>query len=101
VLLLRPPYRLSFAYAGPDRIWQNTWRGQDKLPAMVKLTVRDSRSGRVLSVSTVTPVHVQAPSDCVRPDGNCDKPDKPDAPSNAPNAPADSKAGAPAQGVTQ
>jgi general secretion pathway protein J len=48
VLLLRPPYRLSFAYAGPDRIWQNTWRGQDKLPAMIKLTVRDSRSGRVL-----------------------------------------------------
>ena len=101
VLLLRPPYRLSFAYAGPDRIWQNTWRGQDKLPAMIRLTVRDSRSGRILSVSTVTPVHVQVPSDCVRPDGNCDKSGKPDATANASNAPDDSRAGTPAHGVTQ
>ena len=101
VLLLRPPYRLSFAYAGPDRIWQNTWRGQDKLPAMIRLTVRDGGSGRVLSVSTVTPVHVQVPSDCVRPDGNCDKPDKPDATANASNAPDNSRVGTSAQGVTQ
>jgi general secretion pathway protein J len=101
VLLLRPPYRLAFAYAGPDRVWQNTWRGQDRLPAMIKLTVRDSKSGRVLSVSTITPVHVQIPSDCVRPDGNCDKPGKPDAPPNASNAPDGSKAATPAQGVTQ
>ena len=101
VLLLRPPYRLSFAYAGPDRVWQNTWRGQDKLPAMIRLTVRDGSSGRILSVSTVTPVHVQVPSDCVRPDGNCDNSGKPDATANASNAPDNSRAGTPAQGVMQ
>ena len=96
VLLLRPPFRLSFAYAGPDRIWQSTWRGLDILPAMIRLTVRDSKTGRVLSVSTVTPVHVQVASDCVRPDGKCDT--KSDAPANAQDGP---KPGIAGQGATQ
>ena len=72
VVLLRAPYRLSFAYAGPDRVWKSTWRNADKLPVMIRLTVRDAASERVLSVSTVAPVHVQVPSDCARPDGGCD-----------------------------
>jgi general secretion pathway protein J len=90
VVLLRKPFRLSFAYAGPDRIWKTTWRGADKLPAMIRLTVRDAGTERVLSVSTITPVHVQVPSDCVKPDGGCDDKDKTDdksgAPANAPEA---------------
>jgi general secretion pathway protein J len=92
VVLLRKPFRLSFAYAGPDRIWKTTWRGADKLPAKIKLTVRDAGTERVLSVSTITPVHVQVPSDCVKSDGVCDdkKDDKTDdksgAPPNAPDA---------------
>ena len=97
VLLLRAPYRLSFAYAGPDRIWKGAWRGADKLPAMIKLTIPDASTGRVLSVSTIAPVHVQAPSDCVRPDGNCDDEDKEDV---APNTPPDSRAGVAGQGGT-
>ncbi len=72
VVLLRAPFRLSFAYAGPDRVWKSTWRDAEKLPAMIRLTVRDAATQRVLSISTVTPVHVQVPSDC--PDGACDKP---------------------------
>ncbi|HLI99435.1 MAG TPA: type II secretion system protein [Bradyrhizobium sp.] len=60
VLLLRAPFRLSFAYAGEDQVWKNNWRDSDKLPAAIKLTVRDAASERVLAVSTVTPVHVQA-----------------------------------------
>src|ERR1700736_6224382 len=72
VVLLRAPFRLSFAYAGQDRIWKSTWRGSDKLPVMIRLTVRDAASERVLSVSTVAPVHVQVPSGCARPDGGCD-----------------------------
>jgi general secretion pathway protein J len=99
VLLLRAPYRLSFAYAGPDRIWQNTWQGLDKLPAMIRLTVRDNRTQRVLSVSTVTPVHIEQASGCIRPDGDCA--DKPDAAANASNAPDAAKAASPAQGATQ
>ena len=62
VVLLRPPFRLSFAYAGPDRVFGNTWQEADRLPAAIRLTVRDVASGRILSVSTVTPVHVDAPA---------------------------------------
>ena len=72
VVLMRAPFRLSFAYAGPDRVWKSTWRDAEKLPAMIKLTVRDTATQRVLSISTISPVHVQVASDC--PDGACDKP---------------------------
>ncbi|WP_244485377.1 PulJ/GspJ family protein [Bradyrhizobium tropiciagri] len=71
VVLLRAPYRLSFAYAGADRAWRSAWKDADRLPAMIRLTVRDAASQRVLSVSTIAPVHVQIPSDCTKPDGNC------------------------------
>ncbi|PAY10917.1 MULTISPECIES: PulJ/GspJ family protein [Bradyrhizobium] len=71
VVLLRAPYRLSFAYAGVDRAWKNAWKDAERLPAMIRLTVRDAVSQRVLSVSTIAPVHVQIPSDCTKPDGNC------------------------------
>jgi len=80
VVLLRAPFRLSFAYAGPDRAWRSSWRNAERLPAMIKLTIRDVASQRVLSVS-IAPIHAQVPSDCTRPDGNCDdKDDKPNAP---------------------
>jgi general secretion pathway protein J len=95
VVLLRAPFRLSFAYAGSDRIWQNTWRAADKLPAMIRLTVRDAATERILSISTVTPVHIQVPSDCLQPDGACDN--KPAVPSNAPQG---NQAGSPGQGRT-
>jgi general secretion pathway protein J len=61
VVLLRAPLRLSFAYAGPDRIFREDWRDQDELPAAIMLTVRDTAE-RILSVSTVTPVHINAPA---------------------------------------
>lgn len=75
VVLLRAPFRLSFAYAGKDRVWRGSWRDSDSLPAAVRLTVRDAATERVLSVSTVTPVHVQAPasSDCSQAGGDCGK----------------------------
>jgi general secretion pathway protein J len=72
VVLLRAPFRLSFTYAGQDGNWKSNWHGSDKLPALIKLTVRDAATERILSISTVTPVHVQLPSDCARPDGGCD-----------------------------
>ena len=62
VVLLRSPLRLSFAYAGPDRVFRDDWRDQDELPAAIMLTVRDTTSERVLLSSTVTPVHVNAPA---------------------------------------
>jgi general secretion pathway protein J len=60
VVLLHAPLRLSFAYAGPDRIFHDDWHDQDKLPRAIMLTLREATSDRVLSVSTVTPVHVDA-----------------------------------------
>jgi general secretion pathway protein J len=83
VLLLRTPFRLSFAYAGQDRIWKSSWRDSDKLPAAIKLTVRDAANERILSISTVAPVHVQSPAqgDCAQSDGGCDG--KPVAPNDS------------------
>ncbi len=76
ILLLRPPYRLSFAYAGQDMVWKPTWRDADQLPAAIKLTVRDAATERVLSVSTVTPVHVQVSAECVQSQNECKKADE-------------------------
>jgi general secretion pathway protein J len=70
VVLLRPPLRMSFAYAGPDRVFRDSWHDMDKLPAAIMLTVRDAASERVLSVSTVTPVHINAPARGGKSDGD-------------------------------
>jgi general secretion pathway protein J len=59
-VLLRAPLRLLFAYAGPDHIYRDDWHDQDKLPKVIMLTLREATSDRVLSVSTVTSVHVDA-----------------------------------------
>jgi len=42
----------------------------DELPSTIMLTVRDAASGRVLSVSAATPVHVNAPPRGGRSDGD-------------------------------
>jgi general secretion pathway protein J len=65
VVLMRPPYRVSFAYAGADRMWQNTWRGAYELPRAIRVTLRDAATQRTLTVSTATRVHVDMPPDCV------------------------------------
>jgi general secretion pathway protein J len=70
VVLMRPPLRLSFTYAGPDRIFRDSWHDMDVLPDAIMLTVRDAASERVLSVSTVTPVHVNAPANDKSGDGS-------------------------------
>jgi general secretion pathway protein J len=72
VVLLRAPYQLSFAYAGEDQAWKGIWRDSEKLPAKVRLTVRDASSGRVLTLSTVATIHVQSPAqgDCKPPQPN-------------------------------
>ena len=59
VVLLRSPYRLTFAYAGDDdEEWQSSWRDPGKLPSRIKLTVRDSSNGRAISM--VTSILVQS-----------------------------------------
>jgi general secretion pathway protein J len=71
-VLVRSPFRVQFAYAGPDRVWQPTWRGADKLPSAVRVTVRDAVSGATLAVSSAVKIHVDAAPDCVTPGArNC------------------------------
>ena len=65
VVLMRQSYRVVFAYAGPDRIWRNTWRKADELPAAVRVTVLDAATETRLAVSTAAIVHVSAPAECV------------------------------------
>jgi general secretion pathway protein J len=74
VVLLRPPFRLSFAYAGRDRVWKSSWHDGERLPAAIMLTVRDTATERVLSVSTVASVHAEAPAaaSCAQPGPGCD-----------------------------
>jgi general secretion pathway protein J len=62
VVLLRPPLRISFAYAGADRVFRDDWLDMDALPTAIMLTLRDATSERVLAMSTVAPVHVNAPA---------------------------------------
>jgi general secretion pathway protein J len=95
VVLLRAPFRLSFAYAGQDLIWKSSWHNSDKLPAAIKLTVRDAASERILSISTVVPVHVQSPAkgDCT-PDGACDRKSDPSNDNQA-NSQANSEGNSP------
>ncbi|MGA7809719.1 PulJ/GspJ family protein [Bradyrhizobium sp.] len=70
VVLLRAPLRMSFAYAGPDLVFRDSWHDMDKLPAAITLDVRDAKSGRMLSISTVTPVHVNAAPGAGKSDDN-------------------------------
>lgn len=67
VVLLRAPYRVSFAYAGRDGIWKNSWKNQTELPVTVRLAVHGAASEQALTVSTAAIVHVDLPAECVRP----------------------------------
>jgi general secretion pathway protein J len=76
VVLVRAPYRLSFAYAGRDRVWQSTWRDSFQLPRAVRITLRNAATQDALSASTATLIHAEVAADCVRVKNprDCDKP---------------------------
>jgi len=60
VALVRAPFRVSFAYAGPNRVWQPTWTSNQQLPQAVRITVRDSATQQVLAASTAATLNVTA-----------------------------------------
>jgi len=66
VVLIRAPYRVSFSYAGPDGVWQPTWRDAAELPRSIRVLVRDGVSQQTLALSTAALVHTNAPAECVR-----------------------------------
>src|SRR5919206_1566841 len=61
VVLVRAPYRVTFSYAGPDRVWRNVWRGEPELPKAIRVHLRDATTDRTLTVSTATLVHAEMP----------------------------------------
>jgi general secretion pathway protein J len=61
VTLIRAPFHISFAYAGPDRVWLPSWKGREQLPEAVRISVRDTVANRVLAASTVARVRVTSP----------------------------------------
>jgi general secretion pathway protein J len=69
IVLVRPPFRVSFAFAGRDRIWQETWHDVTQLPSAVRVTVRNAVTDQILPVSTATLLNVNAPAECVRSTG--------------------------------
>jgi len=75
VVLVRAPYRITFAYAGSDRTWRNSWSGANELPRMIRVTVRDAATHQTLSMSTATMVHAELAAACVasKPPSGCDK----------------------------
>ena len=81
VVLVRAPYRITFSYAGPDRVWRNVWRGEGQLPKAVRVQLRDAATDRTLSVSTATFVHAEMANDCVSAEVLADCLNRPDQPS--------------------
>lgn len=57
VVLLRAPFRIAFAYAGPGGEWTGNWRNSGELPTAVRFSVRDTQRG--IEVSTATRVHAE------------------------------------------
>jgi general secretion pathway protein J len=65
VVLIRAPYRVSFAFAGTDRLWSDMWRDDVLLPSAVSIEVRDAASEQILAVSTTALMSVGLPVECV------------------------------------
>lgn len=65
VILMRPPYRISFSYAGADRIWREAWQHQAELPKAFKLTILDATKRQTLPVSTAALLHAGVPAACI------------------------------------
>lgn len=66
IVLVRPPFRVSFAYAGRDRVWKDSWQDANQLPTAVRVTVRNATTDEILPISTATLIRVNAPADCVQ-----------------------------------
>jgi general secretion pathway protein J len=65
VVLVRAPFRVSFAFAGEDRLWRDSWRNEAFLPSASRIEVRDAATDQVLAVSTAALMHVDLPAECV------------------------------------
>jgi general secretion pathway protein J len=93
VVLLGPPFRLSFAYADRDLVWKPVWHDAERLPAAVRVTVHNAAPGGGSSMSSVIAIHVNAPAKgCIKGEQDCAAGDA------EPKPPAGGKPGAPPGG---
>ena len=74
VVLMRAPYRLSFAYADKDGVWTGSWHDAATLPSAVRLSIRDAATDRILPFPTVAVVHADLPAECAGSADDCDDP---------------------------
>lgn len=68
VALIRAPLQAKFEYAGPDRVWSQRWRDQERLPEAIRISVQDPKS-RTLVASTAVRVKVTAGVPAASPGG--------------------------------
>ncbi|CCD95856.1 putative General secretion pathway protein J [Bradyrhizobium sp. ORS 375] len=75
VVLLQAPYHVSFAFAGADRNWTASWHDAGRLPAAVRVTVRNAVDASAPPISRIAVIHVSAPADsaCNPADRTCDR----------------------------
>jgi general secretion pathway protein J len=66
VVLIGAPFRVTFAYAGPDGVWRPTWHDPVRLPPSVRITVRNGITQQMLAVSTAALVHIDTPAECAQ-----------------------------------
>jgi general secretion pathway protein J len=64
VVVMRSPYRVSFSYAGPDRLWRDRWQNQLMLPRAIRIQVRDDATSTLLTSTTSTLVYTELPASC-------------------------------------
>jgi general secretion pathway protein J len=73
VVLLRAPFRIAFAYAGPDGTWGNAWQQSGELPTAIRFDIRDGEGRPVVSTATRVHTEMRAPqseqADEARPEG--------------------------------
>ena len=63
--LIRTPFRVSFAFAGPDRLWRDSWRDEVLLPSAARIQVRVAATDHILAVSTAALMRANFPVECV------------------------------------
>ena len=60
----RSPARVSFSYAGRDRVWRNVWHNERTLPSAIRINVRDAATQGLLPASTVVSLHIDTSALC-------------------------------------
>lgn len=64
VVVIGPPYRVSFSYAGSDRLWRDGWQNQLILPRAVRIQIRNALTSELLAATTSILVRAELPARC-------------------------------------